>query len=139
MLPPPIDGEKNTESHYQDARSAKIERSPKLQPDVETSTNLRIGLAMGFREAISQCEEERRQCHDGEECSNRNDRECRVTHEVLFQRFRLNRNVLLARGALLPVLLDPGFVALPGGGVAAAEGDGRDFGIGNRGTLGTRG
>src|SRR5579862_6541573 len=102
-------------------------------------TTLFRSLAVGSGEVISQCEEESRRCHDGDECRNRYDREGGVTHEVLFQRFRLNRNILFTRGAFFPVFLDPGFVALPSGGVAAAEGYGRDFGVGNRGTLSTCG
>src|ERR1017187_5698226 len=53
----------------------------------------------------------------------------------LLQRLGLEGNVFLALGALLPVFLNPGFVALAGGGGASGEGQGGDFGIGNGGAL----
>src|ERR1035441_4472105 len=53
----------------------------------------------------------------------------------LLQRLGLEGNVFLALGALLPVFLNPDFVALAGGGVTSGEGQGGDFGIGNGGAL----
>src|SRR5258708_37704687 len=53
----------------------------------------------------------------------------------LLQRFRLDRNVLLAFCALFPVFFYPCLIAFSGGGVASGEGDGGDFGIGDRGAL----
>src|ERR1051326_365748 len=45
----------------------------------------------------------------------------------LFQRFRLDSDVLLAGGLLLPVLAHPGLKALARGGVAAGEGQRGDL------------
>src|SRR5216684_3544301 len=57
------------------------------------------------------------------------------TTRSLLQLFGLDRNVLLAFGALFPVFFYPGFVAFAGGGVASGEGDGGDLGIRDGGAL----
>jgi hypothetical protein len=54
---------------------------------------------------------------------------------ALFQRFRLELDVLLACGFLLPIFANPGFEAFAGCGVAAGEGQRGNIGIGNRDLL----
>src|SRR5215469_12196958 len=45
--------------------------------------------------------------------------------------FGVDTDVRFAGGFLFPVLLDPGFEALAGGGVFPGEGQGGDVGVGN--------
>src|SRR5258706_5625749 len=57
----------------------------------------------------------------------------------LFQPFRLNRNILLALGALLPILLDPGLVTFSGGRIASGKSQSFNFGVRDLRTLVARG
>src|SRR5216684_7013532 len=99
--------------------------------DAEASTSMGV-----FPDRIKSCRD-RWQLAAAELCSawtGETPVRTRTTRSLL-QLFGLDRNVLLAFGALFPVFFYPGFVAFAGGGVASGEGDGGDFGIGDGGAL----